>query len=76
MVKVYDSYILLYLWWCLHNVWDRLLIKYIWLLTLESKKQRSLWHVYFIYKVQKKVSVSDVFWNMWDTDPWRNIMHN
>ena len=34
-----------YLWWGLHNMWDRLLIKCDWLLTLESKKQISLWHV-------------------------------
>ena len=31
-------------------MWDRLLIKCDWLLTLESKKQISLWHVYlYIY---------------------------
>ena len=46
MVQVCDSYIHLYFWWCPHNMWDRLLIKYDWLLTLESKKQISLWHVY------------------------------
>ena len=37
------SYSLLYLLWCLHNMWDRLLIKCDWFLTLKSKKQISLW---------------------------------
>ena len=49
MVQVCHSYILLYLWWCLHNMWDRFLIKCDWLFTLESKKQIFLWYV---YKVQ------------------------
>ena len=46
MVQICYSYILSYLWWCPHNMWDRLLIKCDWLLTLESKKQISLWHIY------------------------------
>ena len=53
MVQVCDSYILLYLW-RVHNMWDRLLIKCNWLLSLERKKQISLWQVY-LYKVQTKL---------------------
>ena len=56
MVQVCDFYILLYLWWCLHNMWNRLLID--WLLNLERKKQISLWHIYIymcVCKVQNKL---------------------
>ena len=49
MVQVCYSYILLYLWWCPHNMWDRLLIKCDWLLTLESKKQISSDMYIYIY---------------------------
>ena len=36
------------------NICDRLLYNCDWLVTLESKKQISLWHTY-IYKVQNKL---------------------
>ena len=36
VVQEYDSYIFLCFWWCLHIMWDRLLIKCNWLLILES----------------------------------------
>ena len=38
------------------NMWDRLLIKCDWLLTLESKKQISLWHVYLYISGSDQVS--------------------
>ena len=44
--------------WGPHNMWDRLLIKCDLLLTLESKKQISLWHIY-IYTVCPKVRLLD-----------------
>ena len=46
MVQKCDSYNLLYLWWCLLNMWVRILIKCDCLLTLESKKQISPLHIY------------------------------
>ena len=57
MVQVCYSYILLYLWWCPHNMWDRLLIKCDWFINFRKQETNiPLTCIFiYIYMVQTKL---------------------